>query len=72
MKTPRVFQLTALAMVVVSAVQVGWWLLDQHSQTADKVREMRHAYAAQQAAAQALLEAGTAPGACSSCCPTCA
>ena len=61
MKTPRVFQLTALAMVVVSAVQVGWWLLDQHSQTADKVLEMRHAYAAQQAAAQALLEAGTAP-----------
>jgi len=59
MKAPRVFQLTALAMVVVSAVQVGWWLLDQHSQTADKVLAMRRAYAAQQTAAQGLLDAGT-------------
>src|SRR4029077_17536801 len=59
MKTPRVFQLTALAMVVVSAVQVGWWLLDQHSQTADKVLAMRRAYAAQQTAAQGRRDAGT-------------
>ena len=31
MKAVRVFQLTALALVVVSAVQVGWWLYDQHA-----------------------------------------
>jgi signal transduction histidine kinase len=61
MKTPRVFQLTALALVVVSAVQVGWWILDQHSYTLEKVGGARAAYAEQQAAAQALLDAGTAP-----------
>ena len=61
MKAPRVFQITALAMVVVSAVQVGWWLFDQHSYTVEKVRAVRTAYAEQQAAAQALLDAGTSP-----------
>ena len=61
MKAPRVFQLTALAMVLVSAVQVGWWILDQHSYTVEKVRSARAAYAEQQTAAQALVDAGTAP-----------
>jgi len=59
MKATRVFQLTALALVVVSAVQVGWWLFDQHAYTVDKVRAARTAYAQQTAAAQALLDAGT-------------
>ena len=59
MKAPRVFQLTALVMVVVSAVQVGWWLLDQHSYTVEKVRAARAGYLEQQAAAQALLDAGS-------------
>ena len=31
MKATRVFQLTALALVVVAVVQVGWWLFDQSS-----------------------------------------
>ena len=31
MKATRVFQVTALALVVVAAVQVGWWLFDQRS-----------------------------------------
>lgn len=61
MKAPRVFQLTALAMVVVSAVQVGWWLYDQHTYTVDKVRTARAAYAEQQAAAQAMLDSGASP-----------
>ena len=61
MKAPRVFQMTALAMVVVSAVQVGWWLLDQHSYTVEKVRAVQAAYTEQQQAAQALLDAGTSP-----------
>ncbi len=58
MKAARVFQLTALALVVVSVVQVGWWILDQHGYTVDKVRAARGAYAEQTAAAQALLDAG--------------
>ena len=58
MKAARVFQLTALALVVVSVVQVGWWLLDQHAYTIEKVRVARAAYAEQVAAAQALLDAG--------------
>jgi len=58
MKATRVFQLTALALVVVSVVQVGWWLLDRHAQTHEKVRAARAAYAEQTAAAQALIDAG--------------
>jgi signal transduction histidine kinase len=58
MKAPRVFQLTALALVLVSAVQVGWWLFDQHRLAVDKLREMQQIYAQQVVAAQALLEAG--------------
>lgn len=58
MKAPRVFQLTALALVLVSAVEVGWWLLDQHRFAVDKVREMHQVYAQQVVAAQALLSAG--------------
>jgi signal transduction histidine kinase len=59
MKSSRVFQLTALALVVVSAVQVGWWLFDQHAYTVEKVNAARTAYAGQTAAAQALLDSGT-------------
>jgi len=57
-KATRVFQLTALALVGVSAVQVGWWLLDQHAYTVQKVRSARAGYSAQVAAAQALLDSG--------------
>jgi signal transduction histidine kinase len=61
MKAARVFQLTALVLVAVSAVQVGWWLYDQHAYTVEKVRAARVAYAEQTAAAQALLDSGAAP-----------
>ncbi|HET9108564.1 MAG TPA: HAMP domain-containing sensor histidine kinase [Steroidobacteraceae bacterium] len=61
MKAPRVFQLTALALVLVSAVQVGWWLFDQHRLAVEKYREMHQVYVQQVGAAQALLDAGTAP-----------
>ena len=61
MKAARVFQLTALALVVVSAVQVGWWLYDQHAYTVEKVQAARTAYAEQTAAAQALLDSGATP-----------
>jgi signal transduction histidine kinase len=58
MKATRVFQLTALALVVVSAVQVGWWLLDQRAYTIEKVQAARSLYASQVRATQALLGAG--------------
>jgi signal transduction histidine kinase len=58
MKATRVFQITALALVAVSAVQVGWWLFDQHTYTTEKVRAARAAYVGQVAAAQALLDSG--------------
>jgi signal transduction histidine kinase len=58
MKAARVFQLTALALVVVSAVQVGWWLFDQHAYTLEKVQAARALYDGQARAAQALLAAG--------------
>jgi len=61
MKSTRVFQLTTLALVLVSVVQVGWWLFDQRSFTAASVAATRRAYAEQTAAAQALLDAGTSP-----------
>ncbi len=62
MKAPRVFQLTALALVLVSAVQVGWWLFDQHRLAVEKLHEMQQIYAQQVVAAQALLEAGVPAG----------
>jgi len=58
MKAPRVFQLTALALVLVSAVEVGWWLLDQHNYVVGKVRAERILYAQQEAAARDMLRAG--------------
>jgi signal transduction histidine kinase len=61
MKAARVFQLTALALVLVSAVQVGWWLYDQHAYTVEKVGAARAAYLEQTAAAQALLDSGATP-----------
>jgi signal transduction histidine kinase len=61
MKAPRVFQLTALALVLVSAIQVGWWLFDQHRLAVAKYREMHQIYAQQVGAAQALLDAGASP-----------
>jgi signal transduction histidine kinase len=58
MKRARVFQLTTLALLVVSAVQVGWWIFDQRARAIEKVHAVRAAYETQTAAAQALLDAG--------------
>jgi signal transduction histidine kinase len=63
MKSTRVFQLTALALVVVAAVQVGWWLFDQRTNAMDRVSEERTLYAREVQAAQALLDAHAAPAA---------
>jgi len=59
MKATRVFQVTALALVVVAVVQVGWWLFDQRSNAIEKVRDSRALYNQQILAAQALLDSGT-------------
>ena len=61
MKATRVFQLTALALVVVAVVQVGWWLFDQRSYAIEKVRAVRELYSQQILAAQALLDSGRTP-----------
>ncbi len=61
MKATRVLQVTALALVVVAAVQVGWWLFDQRSYAIEKVRDSRALYTQQIVAAQALLDSGASP-----------
>lgn len=61
MKTTRVFQLTALTLVLVAVVQVGWWLFDQRSYAIERVRDARALYSQQIGAAQAMLDAGVAP-----------
>src|SRR5205807_8040388 len=61
MKATRVFQLTALALVVIAAVQVGWWLFDQRSSAIEKARTARALYSQQIEAADALLASGVAP-----------
>jgi signal transduction histidine kinase len=58
MKATRVFQVTALALVAVAAVQAGWWLFDQRSYAIEKVREARALYTQQIIAAQTLLDSG--------------
>jgi signal transduction histidine kinase len=58
MKASRVFELTALALVAVSAVQVGWWVFDQHAYTIEKAQAAQALYAGQMRAARALLAAG--------------
>ena len=57
MKSTRVFQLTALALVVVAAVQVGWWLFDQRMNAMDRVSEEHGLYIRETTAAQAMLDA---------------
>jgi signal transduction histidine kinase len=58
MKATRVFQLTALALIVVSAVQVGWWLFDQSTNAMEKVRQERTLYSQQLTAAKMMLDSG--------------
>jgi signal transduction histidine kinase len=59
MKSTRVFQLTALVLVVVSVVQVGYWVFDLRGFIVRKTQEEQQLYAQEAMAAQALLDAGT-------------
>jgi signal transduction histidine kinase len=58
MKTTRVFQVTALVLVLISVLVVGGWVVDQRMFTVRKGQEERQLYAQEVAAAQALLETG--------------
>ena len=59
MKASRVFQLTTLALVLVSVVQVGWWLFDQRSYARTRWRLRGPPTANRCARRGALLAAGT-------------
>jgi signal transduction histidine kinase len=58
MKATRVFQITALLLVIVSVIQVGWWVLDLHRYSTQRLRDERATYAREVATAQTLLDAG--------------
>jgi signal transduction histidine kinase len=61
MKTTRVFQLTALVLVVISVVQVGWWAVGLRGFIIDRTHDALELYGQQVTAAQALLDAGRSP-----------
>lgn len=58
MKSARVFQLTALAMVVVSAVMVAYWIYALRSAAIEGSEAAHTLYSQQVEAAQAMLTAG--------------
>jgi signal transduction histidine kinase len=58
MKRSRVFPFTVLLLVIVAAVQVGYWLYDQHVRGAETTAALVRLYDQQDAAAGALLAAG--------------
>lgn len=58
MKAARLFQLTALLLVLVSVITVCWWLFDQQRYMTLRMREAQQLHAQQLAAADALLAAG--------------
>jgi len=61
MKSARLFQLTALILVVVSFFQVCYWVIAQRAYTLTKVGQIQTLYVQQLEASRALLAAGTAP-----------
>jgi len=58
MKRTRLFQLTVLLLVVVAAVQVGYWIYDQQQRGAEKTTALTRLYDEQSAAARNLVAAG--------------
>jgi signal transduction histidine kinase len=59
MKTTRVFQITALLLIVVSVVQVGAWVIDQYDFVTTNTEDAKRVYGQEVAAGQALLDLGT-------------
>ncbi len=58
MKTTRVFQLTALVLVVISVVTVGWWAIDLRGFIIERTQDALKLHEQEVVAAQALLDAG--------------
>ncbi len=58
MKTTRVFQLTALVLVVISVVTVGWWAIDLRGFIVGRTQDALKLHEQEVVAAQALLDAG--------------
>ncbi len=58
MKAARIFQLTVLLLVVISALTVCWWLFDQRQFTLSRIHETETLHAQEVAAARVLLTAG--------------
>lgn len=61
MKTTRVFQLTALVLVVISVVTIGWWVIDLRGYIAERTRDSLLFYEQEVVVAQALLDRGYTP-----------
>jgi signal transduction histidine kinase len=58
MKTTRVFQLTALVLVVISVLTVGWWAIDLRGFIIERTQDSLKLHEREVVAAQALLDAG--------------
>ena len=61
MKTTRVFQLTALVLVVISVATVGWWAIDLRGFIVSRTADALKLHEREVVAAQALLDAGRSP-----------
>ena len=59
MKRTRLFQLTVLLLVIVAAVQVGYWIYDQHQRGVESTAALTRLYDQQSAAARTLIAAGS-------------
>jgi two-component system sensor histidine kinase VicK len=58
MKRTRLFQITVLLLVIVAAVQVGYWIYDQHQRGAERTAALTRLYDQQSAAARRMVAAG--------------
>jgi signal transduction histidine kinase len=58
-KATRVFQITALLLILVSVATVGWWAIDLRTFVGTVTTDAKAQYANEVTAAQALLDAGT-------------
>jgi signal transduction histidine kinase len=58
MKRTRLFQMTVLLLVAVAAVQVGYWIYDQHQRGAERTAALTRLYDQQSEAARGMAAAG--------------
>jgi signal transduction histidine kinase len=58
MKRTRLFQITVLLLVIVAAVQVAYWVFDQHQRGVEQTASLVRLYDQQSAAARAMIADG--------------